>query len=182
VLVAFLAGLAASLVVNDTPSDVLGAGAAIAVALARYTGWDGPLSSRPMRRAALFLALLTLAVGLAGCGGEEEETATPETIEGTLPEQTQTETDTGGGGEAPEGDAAAGEAVFAANGCGSCHTLEAAGTSGTVGPNLDEAQPDFDRAYETITNGSGAMPAFGDQLSEQQIADVAQYVVESTSS
>jgi len=31
--------------------------------------------------------------------------------------------------------------VFANNGCGSCHTLEAAGSSGNVGPNLDEDLP-----------------------------------------
>lgn len=32
---------------------------------------------------------------------------------------------------------AAGKQVFSANGCGSCHTLAAAGSTGTVGPNLD---------------------------------------------
>jgi mono/diheme cytochrome c family protein len=182
-LVAYLAGLAASLVVNDTPSDVLGAGAVIAFALACYTAAGGWVSSAFMRRAALLFVLLACA-GLAGCGGEQEETATPETIEGTLPEQTQAETgggDTGGdtGGAAPEGDAAAGEAVFASSGCGSCHTLEAAGSSGNVGPNLDEASPDFETAYETVTNGRGAMPAFEGQLTDQQIADVAAYVSES---
>jgi mono/diheme cytochrome c family protein len=134
-----------------------------------------------MRRAALLLAFLALAGGRAGCGGEEAQDPSPETIEGTLPEQTETEEETTGGTEAPEGDAAAGEAIFNQNGCGSCHTLDAAGTSGSVGPNLDEAQPDFDTAYETILNGRGAMPSFEGQLTEQQIADVAQYVVESTS-
>jgi mono/diheme cytochrome c family protein len=39
----------------------------------------------------------------------------------------------------PSGSAEAGKAVFAAQGCGSCHTFAAAGTSGTVGPNLDES-------------------------------------------
>jgi cytochrome c553 len=181
VLVAFLAGLAASLVVNDTPSDVLGAGAAIAVALARYTPGGGWVSSRSMRRAALMLLVLALSVGLAGCGGEQNESALPETVEGTLPENT-TPADTGGGEEPEvEGDAAAGEAIFAQNGCGSCHTLEAAGSEGSVGPNLDEAAPELGEAYNVILNGRGAMPSFEDQLSEQQIADVAQYVVESTS-
>ena len=33
--------------------------------------------------------------------------------------------------------ASAGKQVFSANGCGSCHTLAAAGSTGTVGPNLD---------------------------------------------
>ena len=34
---------------------------------------------------------------------------------------------------------------------------------------------------QRVTNGMGAMPAFGDQLSPQQIADVAAYVHESAS-
>ena len=182
VLVAFLAGIAASLVVNDTPSDVLGAGAAIAVALARYTPGTRSLSSAPMRRAALLialLALLALGAGLAGCGGGETETATPETIEGEPPEPGTTEE----GEDAPEieGNAEAGAAIFGSSGCGSCHTLDAAGSSGSVGPNLDEAQPDFELAFQTVRDGRGAMPAFEGQLSEQEIADVAQYVVESTS-
>lgn len=41
---------------------------------------------------------------------------------------------TGGGG----GASAAGKAAFDANGCGSCHTLSAAGSTGTVGPDLDK--------------------------------------------
>jgi mono/diheme cytochrome c family protein len=143
---------------------------------------------RPVAIAIAALALL-VATGLTACGGGEEVTATPETIEGTLPaattetEETETETETGGttGTEpAAEGDAAAGEAVFASAGCGGCHTLEAAGSSGNVGPNLDDAEPDAALTADRVTNGKGAMPAFGDQLSEQQIADVVAYVVEST--
>jgi mono/diheme cytochrome c family protein len=34
-----------------------------------------------------------------------------------------------------------GAQVFADNGCGGCHTLEAAGTGGTLGPDLDDALP-----------------------------------------
>ena len=70
--------------------------------------------------------------------------------------------------------------MFASAGCGGCHTLEAAGSSGNVGPNLDDAEPDAALTADRVTNGQGAMPAFGDQLSEQQIADVVAYVVEST--
>ena len=73
------------------------------------------------------------------------------------------------------------EEVYNANGCGGCHALEAAGSSGAVGPNLDESQPSFELVVDRVTNGAGAMPAFGDQLEEQQIADVAAFVVESTS-
>ena len=177
VLDAFLVAIAVSLVVNDTPGDVLGAGAAIAIALARGTPEHGWLSSEPMRRAAVMLALLALATGLAGCGGEEEVTPTPETIIGTLPEQTTAEEP----GSTVEGDASNGAQIFASAGCGGCHTLEAAGSSGTVGPNLDESQPDLSLTTDRVTNGQGAMPAFSDSLSEQEIADVATYVVESTS-
>jgi mono/diheme cytochrome c family protein len=124
-----------------------------------------------MRRSAL-IALLVLTLGLAGCGGGEDASPTPEDVEGTLPAAT-TEESPGGG---LEGDAAAGEAIYAENGCGGCHVLEAAGSSGEVGPNLDESQPSFELAVDRVTNGSGAMPSFSDQLSEQQIADVATYV------
>ena len=130
-----------------------------------------------MRRSALIAILLVLTVGLAGCGGGEEVSPTPETVEGTLPEATTQEAP----GSDLEGDAAAGEAVYAENGCGGCHTLEAAGSSGNIGPNLDDSQPDLELAIDRVTNGAGAMPAFGDQLEPQQIADVAAFVVESTS-
>ncbi len=70
--------------------------------------------------------------------------------------------------------------MFASAGCGGCHTLEAAGSSGSIGPNLDESQPDAALVVERVTNGMGAMPAFEGQLDEQQIQDVAAYVVAST--
>jgi cbb3-type cytochrome c oxidase subunit III len=80
---------------------------------------------------------------------------------------------------APAGpsDSSDGEAIFTQN-CASCHTLAAAGASGTIGPNLDESQPTAELATDRVTNGSGAMPAFGDVLSEEQIQAVVAYVVE----
>jgi mono/diheme cytochrome c family protein len=176
VLDAFLVGIAVSLVVNDTPGDVLGMGAAIAIALARYTPEQGWISSGAMRRAALLLVLLALTVGLAGCGGGEEAAPLPETVEGTLPAATTSEEPA----STVEGDAENGAKIFASAGCGGCHTLQAAGSSGTVGPNLDDAKPDLALAIDRVTNGQGAMPSFKDQLSEKEIADVATYVVEST--
>jgi mono/diheme cytochrome c family protein len=85
------------------------------------------------------------------------------------------------GGSGSGGGADEGQAVFASSGCGSCHTMEAAGATGTVGPNLDETKPSRELAIDRVTNGAGAMPAFGDSLSEAQIAAVADYVVASTS-
>lgn len=64
--------------------------------------------------------------------------------------------------------------------CGSCHVLDDAGTSGTIGPSLDAAKPTLDRAIDQITNGGGGMPAFGDRLSEEQIRALAEYIVEAT--
>ena len=69
--------------------------------------------------------------------------------------------------------------LFQSN-CGSCHVLADAGTSGTVGPNLDQAKPELQQAVKQITNGGGGMPPFKDQLTEQQIRALARYVVEST--
>ena len=60
------------------------------------------------------------------------------------------------------------------------HTLAAAGTSGTVGPNLDQLKPDYQATTAQVTNGGAQMPPFKGQLSDQQIADVAAYVVTST--
>jgi mono/diheme cytochrome c family protein len=77
---------------------------------------------------------------------------------------------------APAGDAAAGKTVFQTAGCTSCHTLKAAGATGTVGPNLDEAKPSADLVVERVTNGKGVMPSFKGQLSPKQIADVAAFV------
>ncbi len=86
--------------------------------------------------------------------------------------------ESGGSGDGEvEGDAAAGAEVFASNGCGSCHTLTDAGSSGNVGPNLDDSSIDFDGAVTQITNGGGGMQAYSGTLSEEEIANVAAYVV-----
>jgi mono/diheme cytochrome c family protein len=81
-----------------------------------------------------------------------------------------------GGGEEGGGEAADGKAIFAEAGCGTCHTLEAADATGTVGPNLDETKPSKELAIDRVTNGKGAMPAFKDSYSAEQIAAVADYV------
>jgi cbb3-type cytochrome c oxidase subunit III len=68
-----------------------------------------------------------------------------------------------------------GKSIFAAT-CGSCHTLADAGTSGTVGPNLDESRPSQELVTDRVTNGKGAMPSFKDSLDAAQIKAVADYV------
>jgi mono/diheme cytochrome c family protein len=126
-----------------------------------------------MRRAALIPVLAAIAFGVAGCGGAETVSPAPETVVGTLPAATTTAPTTG-----LKGDATAGKSVFASSGCASCHTLKAAGATGTVGPNLDETKPAVDRIVDRVTNGRGVMPPFKGTLKEQQIADVAAYVSE----
>ena len=69
-----------------------------------------------------------------------------------------------------------GKSIFAAAGCTGCHTLADAGSSGTVGPNLDNAKPAKALVVQRVTNGKGAMPSFKDKLSKQQIQAVATYV------
>jgi mono/diheme cytochrome c family protein len=114
------------------------------------------------------------ALVVAACGGSEDASPTAETVIGTVP----TEDDGGGGGGGDvEGDPAAGKEIFASTGCGSCHTLSDAGTTGTIGPNLDESSVDFAAAVEQITNGGGGMQAYSGTLSEEEINNVAAYVV-----
>jgi len=77
---------------------------------------------------------------------------------------------------------AAGKKVFLEStpSCGTCHTLEDAKSLGQVGPNLDQLSPDVARVERAVTNGVGAMPSYGEQLSTEQIRSVAEYVAHST--
>lgn len=130
-----------------------------------------------MRRSATALAALTLLVGLAaGCGGDDDEGAGTTETTVTETETTATETET-----TAEGDAEAGKAVFASAGCGGCHTLSEAGSSGSVGPSLDDANLTFDQVREQVENGGGAMPAFEGQLTAEEIANVSAFVSQASS-
>jgi uncharacterized membrane protein len=73
-------------------------------------------------------------------------------------------------------DLAAGRALFVSTGCGSCHALSAAGGEGSVGPNLDAAEPSAALVEERVTNGQGGMPSFRGDLDESEIAAIAAYV------
>jgi mono/diheme cytochrome c family protein len=74
------------------------------------------------------------------------------------------------------GSATSGAQVFASAGCGSCHTLKAAGAGGTIGPNLDELRPSATTVTAIVRSGGGSMPAFEGRLSSAQISAVASYV------
>jgi mono/diheme cytochrome c family protein len=142
-----------------------------------------------VRRAAVIAVVGAL---LAGCGGSQTTAPTAETVE------------TGGGGGQPQpqpqpqpakGDPEAGKQVYAANGCGSCHTFGPAGSSGTTGPNLDQLAEfaenadrgtleEFTResivspdAYVEEGFPSGVMPA--SQLEEKQLNDLVAFLTQS---
>jgi len=70
------------------------------------------------------------------------------------------------------------KAIFASSGCGSCHTLKAAGSKGNVGPNLDALKPSEEAAEKQVANGGGGMPPFKGQLSAAQIKAVATFVAD----
>lgn len=69
-----------------------------------------------------------------------------------------------------------GKEIFMTAGCASCHTLADAGSTGTVGPNLDQAKPSEALVIDRVTNGRGAMPPFKGKLTDAQIQAVAKYV------
>ena len=109
---------------------------------------------------------------VAGVGNPNAAAPAPSTTATTTTAPSTTTPSPG----AAAGDAAAGKKVFTTAGCASCHTLADAGTTGTVGPNLDEAKPSAALVKQRVTNGKGVMPPFKGQLDETQIADVAAYV------
>jgi mono/diheme cytochrome c family protein len=125
----------------------------------------------------VFTSALLLLVG-AGCGFKGVSSPTPDKVVGSLPKPTL---EPATPAFKLKGVAADGKKIFLSAGCTGCHTLSAAHSTGTVGPNLDQAQPDYRLATARVTLGKGAMPSFKGQLSDQQIANVAQFVVSSTS-
>jgi mono/diheme cytochrome c family protein len=105
----------------------------------------------------LVATLVALALAVAGCGGD----------------------DGGNGSAGGTSPAEPGAKVFADAGCGDCHALDAAGSTGKTGPDLDEAQPTAAEVEKQVREGGGGMPSFEDDLSDQQIMDVAEFVASS---
>jgi mono/diheme cytochrome c family protein len=127
-----------------------------------YADPEGPMTPNLVRGADADSVALYIAkcAGNPNCGVTAATNAPPPTT-------------TTGGGKAAAPD---GKQVFASAGCGSCHTLKAAGATGTVGPNLDAAKPTEAKVETQVTNGGGVMPAFKGTLTPAQIKAVAKFV------
>jgi mono/diheme cytochrome c family protein len=151
--------------------------------------------------ALLLVAGMLAAVEALGEGhdfsahGEAAETTSSEgttSAGGTTSESTTTGETATTEPSAPAGDPAAGKAIFASAGCGTCHTLQDAGANGTVGPNLDDVLKGKDPAFirESIVDPNaeiadgfapGVMPqTFGDQLDDKQLSDLVAYLADAT--
>ena len=136
----------------------------------------------PGRNLKVF-TLVAVALVITMLAAVEVFGAEHEAEKGDEAAQTETGGEDGGaggdGGQDGGGDAAAGEEVYASAGCGTCHTLQEAGSTATVGPSLDESSIDEAGAAQQVAEGGGGMPAFSGQLSDEQIQDVAAFVVAS---
>jgi mono/diheme cytochrome c family protein len=151
--------------------------------------------------AILLVAGMLAAVEALGEGhdfsahGEAAETTSSEgttSAGGTTSESTTTGETATTEPSAPAGDPAAGKAIFASAGCGTCHTLQDAGANGTVGPNLDDVLKGKDPAFirESIVDPNaeiadgfapGVMPqTFGDQFDDKQLSDLVAYLADAT--
>jgi len=128
-----------------------------------------------MRARAVAVAVaVVLALALAACGGS-------------------------GGGSGSVVDR--GKKLFVDEGCGSCHTVAAAGTAGTIGPDLEEAlghdaqtagRPLDEFVRESIVNPNAyinpryladTMPTnYGDRLSDEQVDDLVAFLVDAAQS
>ena len=130
-----------------------------------------------------------------GAHGEAAETTSSERTtptEGTTSEAATTEEVTTES-SAPSGDPAAGKEIFSSAGCGTCHTLQDAGTNGSVGPNLDDVLKgkDTDFIHESIVKPDaevadgfqpGLMPqTYDDQFDDKQLSDLVAYLADATS-
>jgi mono/diheme cytochrome c family protein len=135
-----------------------------------------------------FVPFALLAVLVAGCGSPSGKvtTPTPVTVIGKVPKPAPSLT----------GDPKAGKSVFVQN-CGACHSLQAAGTTGKVGPDLDKLpelakaanQGTLDEFIKTSIVDPGAYiapgyqnampPNFGTSLTPQQLADLLAFIEQS---
>ena len=176
-------------------AGIAGMGAAFIVfALASSFLFPRYRPSFPGRRVGAYVALVVcffvgMMVVVVFVGREKSEAKAAESTPTTTAPTTTTPA------PAPTGNATAGKAVFAANGCAACHTFKAAGATGKIGPDLDHLAADAAKAnrgslaqYTTesivtpnayVVPGfpSGVMPQnFGTTLTKTQLADLVAFL------
>ena len=106
-----------------------------------------------MRLAAAVAGGVAVAVALAACGT--------------------------GGISKGSADVQNGKRLFLGKGqCAGCHTLAAAGSTGTIGPNLDDEHPDAGKVREMVNKGEPPMPSFRGTLTPEQIDLIAKFVAQ----
>ena len=142
----------------------------------------------------IVLCIGTLAAVETFAKESEEETAQAETTQTQTTGTTETTTTstspttTAAQPPAAQGDAAAGKQVFDSQGCSGCHTFAAAGSTGAIGPDLDQALQgkDADFVRESITDpnkdiAQGYQPnimpdTFDQSLSPKQLDDLVAFL------
>ena len=135
---------------------------------------------------ALSVVMFVAMIGAVLVFGKEKKTEAAT----TTPASTTT-------AAAAPGDPAAGKTVFASAGCAACHTFKAAGSTGTIGPNLDDladyaskaGEPLVQFTHDAITTPppkyvpagfpTTVMPSnFGSSLSATQLNDLVAFLTQ----
>jgi mono/diheme cytochrome c family protein len=62
--------------------------------------------------------------------------------------------------------------------CATCHSLDAAGAKGVIGPNLDKLKPDAQRIRAALAQGVGAMPSYAEQLSDNEVSALVDFITQ----
>lgn len=104
-----------------------------------------------MRSSGLLAAALGVTLVVASCGDDDVEVSV-------------------------QGRDVTGEEVFVQSGCGACHVLRGAATTGTFGPNLDRLEPEAEHVAHFVRVGGVGMPSFGSLLTDEEIDAVARFV------
>jgi cytochrome c oxidase subunit II len=128
---------------------------------------------------------------------QQEKSAAPAPSTSTTSTTTTLSTSTTSTSTTPSSSSAAGRSVFDDSGCATCHTLSAAGATGTVGPDLDKLvsyakqakQPLMPFVHDSIVDPDkyvqpgyqkGLMPnTFGQSLAKTQLDALVTFLVQS---
>jgi mono/diheme cytochrome c family protein len=73
-----------------------------------------------------------------------------------------------------------GAQLWTAAGCGACHTLKAAGSNGTAGPDLDQIRPTGAMVAMQVETGGSGMPSYRRSLTRAELDSLASYVAEAS--